>query len=214
MTVKETQEVDIEAPPQLGNGETVDSSSRGDVSELYVETETTLDQPNVISSANVPLQKSPASLKTVSKSSDEDDNIPIHETIRKNANVIPVTIRMLSYREACETAEFGELLGHEVATTLHRKQGWLKELLLAEGDKMALNCNQIISFYHNTFLHQGILEDKPDALKLRVGYDYTNQLAFIEGMLPPNRSICYASPRVIEQPPPFWDYRNASSCWA
>ena len=38
-----------------------------------------------------------------------------------------------------------ELLGHGLATTLHRKQGWLKELLLAEGDKMFLNYNVIIS---------------------------------------------------------------------
>jgi hypothetical protein len=52
--VKETQEVNSEAPTQLG--ETVDTSSRGDVSEFYVETETTLEQPNVIAPANVPLQ--------------------------------------------------------------------------------------------------------------------------------------------------------------
>jgi hypothetical protein len=105
--VKETQEVDSEAPTQLG--ETVDTSSRGEVSEFYVETETTLEQPNVIAPANVPLQKSPASLKAVSESSDEEDNIPISQTIRKKANVIPVTIRMLNYREACETADFGEV---------------------------------------------------------------------------------------------------------
>jgi hypothetical protein len=32
----------------------------------------------------------------------------------------------------------------------------------------------------------GIVEDKPELLKQRVGYDYSNQLAFIEGMLPPD----------------------------
>ncbi len=85
-----------------------------------------------------------------------------------------------------------EMLGHGLATTLHRKLGWLKELLLAEGDKMVLNYNEIITSYHNTLLHQGILEDKPDALKLRVGYDYNNQLAFIEGMIPPNRYRLFA----------------------
>jgi hypothetical protein len=36
------------------------------------------------------------------------------------------------------------------------------------------------------FVLQGILEDKPDALKSRVGYDYNNQLAFIEGIIPLN----------------------------
>jgi hypothetical protein len=51
---------------------------------------------------------------------------------------------------------------------------------------MALHFNYNISFHHAMFFLQGILEDKPDALKLRVGYDYNNQLAFIEGMIPPN----------------------------
>jgi hypothetical protein len=68
-----------------------------------------LDQPNAIPSANMALQKSPANLKTVSESSDDDHNIPIHETIRNKGNVIPVTIPTMSYREACEEAEFGEV---------------------------------------------------------------------------------------------------------
>ena len=41
------------------------------------------------------------------------------------------------------------------------------------------------------FFHQGILEDKPDALKLRVGYDYNNQLASIEGMILREFESCY-----------------------
>ena len=89
-----------------------------------------------------------------------------------------------------------QLLSHGLATTLHRKQGWLKELLVQEGGKLALHLNYNIAFDHATFFHQGILEDKPDALKLRVGYDYNNQLAFIEGMIP--RSV-------------FLTFRNASS---
>ncbi len=31
-----------------------------------------------------------------------------------------------------------ELLGHGLATPLHRKQGWLKELLIAEGEELNL----------------------------------------------------------------------------
>ncbi len=85
-----------------------------------------------------------------------------------------------------------ELLGHGLATTLHRKQGWLKELLLAEGNEYCIICNEIISSNHNTLLHQGILEDKPEALKLRVGYDYNNQIAFIEGMIPSITFISFA----------------------
>jgi hypothetical protein len=41
-------------------------------------------------------------------------------------------------------------------------------------------------------LHQCILEDKPEALKLRVGYDYNNQIAFIEGMIPSITFISFA----------------------
>ena len=101
VTVKETEEADSQAPTQLGHGERVDNSPMVDISEFYVETETMLDQPKAIPSANMALEKSPASLKTVSESSDDEDNIPIHETIRKKGNVIPPTIRMLNYREAC-----------------------------------------------------------------------------------------------------------------
>ena len=43
-----------------------------------------------------------------------------------------------------------------------------------------------------TTLTQWILEDTPKALKLRVGYDYNNQIAFIEGMIPPIRYIFFA----------------------
>ena len=66
---------DSEGPTQLGVGETVDDSARIDLSEFYVDTETQLDQPIAIPSANMALQKSPASLKTVSESSDDEDNI-------------------------------------------------------------------------------------------------------------------------------------------
>ncbi len=45
-------------------------------------------------------------------------------------------------------------------------------------------CNEILTCDKNLW-HQGIVEDKPDLLKQRVGYDYNNPLAFIEGMLPP-----------------------------
>jgi hypothetical protein len=31
-----------------------------------------------------------------------------------------------------------ELLGHGLATPLHRKQGWLKALLIAEGEQLNL----------------------------------------------------------------------------
>jgi hypothetical protein len=45
----------------------------GDVSEFYVETETTVNQ----STKNVEYVPSPASLKTVSETEDADDNVPI-----------------------------------------------------------------------------------------------------------------------------------------
>ena len=70
--IKETQEADSEAPTQLGHGETVHNSYMGDVSEFYVETETTLNQ----STKNVEYVPSPASLKTVSDTEDEQDNVP------------------------------------------------------------------------------------------------------------------------------------------
>jgi hypothetical protein len=38
----------------------------------------------------------------------------------------------------------------------------------------------------------GILNDTPEALKQRVGYNFNNQLAFIEGMLPSLPSFCHA----------------------
>jgi hypothetical protein len=82
VTVKETQDGDSEGPTQLGVGETVDNSSRIHVSEFYVGTETELDKPITTSVANVPLFQSPASSKSVSDSSDAEDNRPIHETIR------------------------------------------------------------------------------------------------------------------------------------
>ena len=98
VTVKETEEPDSQAPTQLGHGETVDNSATVDnsgtvdnsamvdTSEFYVkvETDTMSDEPKAIPSANnMAVQKSPASFKTVSGSSDDEDNIPIHETIRK-----------------------------------------------------------------------------------------------------------------------------------
>ena len=69
VTVKETEEADSQAPTQLGHGETVDNSAMVDISEFYVETDTMLDEPKAIPSPNKALQKSPASLKTVSGSS-------------------------------------------------------------------------------------------------------------------------------------------------
>ncbi len=108
--VTETQEVESEGPTQLVFCRK-DTSARVDVSEFYVErgTTCTLDKPKEISCANKPLQTSPASLKTVSESSDDEDNIPIHETIIKKGNVIPVTIPTMSERECLEVAELGEV---------------------------------------------------------------------------------------------------------
>ena len=96
-----------------------------------------------------------------------------------------------------------QLLSHGLATTLHRKQGWLKELLFQEGGKLALHLNYNIAFDHATFFHQGILEDKPDALKLRVGYDYNNQLAFIEGMIPLSVFLTFRNASSYDSRPRF-----------
>ena len=118
VTIRETQDGDSEGPTQLGVGETVDKTKqsfvhRKDNSEWGKSMEKKLgdmEKRNAFGSqANVPLCQSPPSLKSVSDSSDDEDNRPIHETITKKGNVIPPTIRLMSYREACETAEFGEV---------------------------------------------------------------------------------------------------------
>jgi hypothetical protein len=118
VTIRETQDGDSEGPTQLGVGETVDKTKpsfvhRKDNSEWGKSMEKKLgdmEKRNAFGSqANVPLCQSPPSLKSVSDSSEDEDNRPIHETITKKGNVTPPTIRPMSYREACETAEFGEV---------------------------------------------------------------------------------------------------------
>ena len=46
--------------------------------------------------------------------------------------------------------------------------------------------NKPVGLLKQSIQYLGIVEDKPELLKQRVGYDYSNQLAFIEGMLPPD----------------------------
>lgn len=110
--IKETQEADSEAPTQLGHGETVDNSYMGDVSEFYVETETTLNQ----STKNVEYVPSPASFKTVSETEDEQDNVPdlraLGLALRDEDTVIAIIpgVRTMSEREADETTKHGEPL--------------------------------------------------------------------------------------------------------
>ena len=110
--IKETQEADSETPTQLGHGETVDNSYMGDVSEFYVETESTLNQ----STKNVEYVPSPASLKTVSETEDEQDNVPdlraLGLALRDEDTVIAIIpgVRTMSEREADETTKHGEPL--------------------------------------------------------------------------------------------------------
>jgi hypothetical protein len=82
-----------------------------DLSEYFVETETQLGQLIPCSSANIELQKSPASFKAVSDSSDEEDNRPIRETVRPKGNIIPFIkgIKMMSARESEAMVKDGDV---------------------------------------------------------------------------------------------------------
>ena len=108
--IMETQEADSEAPTQLGDGDTEDNNRMGDVSEFYVETEIQKTTKNV---EYVP---SPASLKTVSETEDEQDNGPdlraLGLAFRDEDTVIGIIpgVRTMSEREADETTKHGEPL--------------------------------------------------------------------------------------------------------
>ena len=110
--IKETQEADSEAPTQLGDVETPDNTDMGDVSEFYVQTETTVNQ----STKNVEYVPSPASLKTVSETEDEQDNgadlRALGLAFRDEDTVIAIIpgVRTMSEREADETTMHGEPL--------------------------------------------------------------------------------------------------------
>ncbi len=115
VTVKETQEGKSEGPKQLAIGGTVDNSTRLDLSEFYIGTETLVDQPIAISSSNEALLKSPGSLKSVSDSSEDEDNRLIvqlmvaDKAIEVRQNPYPKGIRLMSEREADEEAKYGKV---------------------------------------------------------------------------------------------------------
>jgi hypothetical protein len=86
-----------------------------------------------------------------------------------------------------------ELLGNGRATPLHRKQGWLKDQLIAEGGYISHCCHHTSHSLYFIFASVGILKgDDKEALKQRVGYDYNNQLAFIEGTIPILQQLDFA----------------------
>jgi hypothetical protein len=77
-----------------------------------------------------------------------------------------------------------KLLQHGLASSMHRKFGWLTNLLLAQGNFLSLALTLTLSLTPNLnlILSLGIFNNSKDEVKARVGIDYANQISYIEGV--------------------------------
>ncbi len=147
VTVKESQEVESEGPTQLGVGKTVEKTKpsfvhRKDNSEWGKSMERKLgemEKRNAFGShANMPFCQSPPSLKSVSDSSDGEDNIPIHETIRhgevqrwssdSEGDDVPITDTIKALKDKVETvmSEGEQAVGAGIARDFGKDLGVFK----------------------------------------------------------------------------------------
>jgi hypothetical protein len=99
----EKEDTDSEGPTQLQARLDNDGTRDVPMSEFLLE--------KTNNSEYIP---SPASLRTLSESSDDDDNVPILATLKSKPNVIPLVqnIKMLSEREATKMAQHGDVLNY------------------------------------------------------------------------------------------------------